>query len=65
MIAHPPFVGAAGFEPATPCSQSRYANRTALHPDDRQTVSGLNRVANIRDWANIANEYGVLPADKR
>ncbi len=26
-------VGVAGFEPATPCSQSRYANRTALHPD--------------------------------
>ena len=27
------FVGVAGFEPATPCSQSRCANRTALHPD--------------------------------
>ena len=25
-------VGVAGFEPATLCSQSRYANRTALHP---------------------------------
>ena len=25
-------VGAAGFEPATLCSQSRYANRTALCP---------------------------------
>ena len=27
------FVGVAGFEPATPCSQSRCANRTALHPE--------------------------------
>ena len=26
------FVGVAGFEPTTPCSQSRCANRTALHP---------------------------------
>ena len=26
-------VGVAGFEPATPCSQSRCANRTALHPE--------------------------------
>ncbi len=29
----PPWpVGETGFEPATPCSQSRCANRTALHP---------------------------------
>ena len=27
------FVGVAGFEPTTPCSQSRCANRTALHPE--------------------------------
>jgi hypothetical protein len=26
-------VGIPGFEPGTPCSQSRYANRTALHPE--------------------------------
>ena len=26
-------VGAKGFEPSTPCSQSRCANRTALHPE--------------------------------
>ena len=25
-------VGIPGFEPGTPCSQSRCANRTALHP---------------------------------
>ena len=28
------FVGIAGFEPATSCSQSRRDNRTTLHPDD-------------------------------
>ena len=28
------FVGVAGFEPTTPCSQSRCANRTALHPEN-------------------------------
>ena len=27
------FVGVKGFEPSTPCSQSRCANRTALRPD--------------------------------
>gem|GEM_PF-3544439 len=26
-------VGAKGFEPSTPCSQSRCANQTALRPD--------------------------------
>ncbi len=26
-------VGVKGFEPSTPCSQSRCANRTALRPD--------------------------------
>ena len=26
-------VGVTGFEPVTPCSQSRCANRTALHPE--------------------------------
>ena len=27
-------VGVEGFEPPTPCSQSRCANRTALHPEN-------------------------------
>ncbi len=27
-------IGVAGFEPTTPCSQSRCANRTALHPEE-------------------------------
>ncbi len=29
----PFFVGVVGFEPTTPCSQSRCANRTALYPE--------------------------------
>ena len=32
----PPLVGIPGFEPGTPCSQSRCANRTALHPETRR-----------------------------
>ena len=28
------FVGVKGFEPSTPCSQSRCANRTALRPEN-------------------------------
>jgi hypothetical protein len=31
-------VGAAGFEPAAPCSQSRCANRTALRPESFWTI---------------------------
>ena len=29
-------VGVKGFEPSTPCSQSRCANQTALHPELRE-----------------------------
>jgi hypothetical protein len=29
-------VGAAGFEPATSCSQGRRANQAALRPDTKQ-----------------------------
>ena len=32
--SHKTKVGAAGFEPATSCSQSRCANRAALCPDE-------------------------------
>ena len=34
-------VGVAGFEPATPCSQSRCANRTALHPEISGSMSNI------------------------
>ena len=33
-------VGVAGFEPATPCSQSRCASRTALCPDNHPAEKG-------------------------
>ena len=34
LYIRPPYcVGIPGFEPGTPCSQSRCANRTALHPE--------------------------------
>ena len=36
VVAYTPpklYVGVPGFEPGTPCSQSRCANRTALHPE--------------------------------
>ena len=35
------FVGATGFEPTTPCSQSRCANRTALRPVERTRKSEM------------------------
>ena len=34
------FVGVPGFEPGTSCSQSRRANRTALHPEKRCFLYG-------------------------
>ncbi len=34
-------VGVKGFEPSTPCSQSRCANQTALHPDNRPALQSL------------------------
>ncbi len=36
-------VGAAGFEPAAPCSQSRCANRTALRPENLRCISNARR----------------------
>ena len=42
-------VGVAGFEPATLCSQSRCANRAALHPDP---VKGLQRFEEITESQN-------------
>jgi hypothetical protein len=33
MIAHPPVVGVAGFEPATSWSQTRRDDRATLHPE--------------------------------
>ena len=38
------FVGETGFEPATPWSQTKCANRTALHPALCGMIIPLNRV---------------------
>ena len=48
-----PFVGVAGFEPATSCSQSRRDNRATLHPEyflKLELVS--NRFAAVRYSTN-------------
>ena len=45
-------VGETGFEPATPCSQSRCANRTALHPvvpDLRSRPYSLSQASTVPD----------------
>ena len=57
------FVGVAGFEPTTPCSQSRCANRTALHPETffLSLLSDSNqrpRDYKSRALANWAKEAG-------
>ena len=39
-LSFQPFVGVKGFEPSTPCSQSRCANRTALRPDSPFGLTG-------------------------
>jgi hypothetical protein len=36
VFVDPVFVGAAGFEPATSCSQSRHTNRAVLRPEWRR-----------------------------
>ena len=33
------FVGVAGFEPATSCSQSRHTNRTVLYPVQKASAN--------------------------
>ena len=38
-------VGVAGFEPTTPCSQSRCANRTALHPETFKRHKGTHYIS--------------------
>ena len=44
-------VGVAGFEPTTPCSQSRCANRTALHPEEHCfSEKALQRYCKFSIW---------------
>ncbi len=50
-------VGVAGFEPATPCSQSRCANRTALHPVN---LVAQNRGANKKKCFYIIKQILIF-----
>ena len=60
-------VGAAGFEPATYCSQSNRANQTALRPDAPYKISRGNGLFNFdgRDFraagGAAAVKLGALP----
>ena len=49
------FVGVAGFEPTTPCSQSRCANRTALHPESFWIALFFKSDAKVRLFFIFAN----------
>ena len=40
-------VGARGFEPPTPCSQSRYASQAALRPDIFYPLMGRMHFVNL------------------
>ena len=46
------FVGVAGFEPTTPCSQSRCANRTALHPESLLEVFSSKAMQRYASFLN-------------
>ena len=47
-------VGVVGFEPTTPCSQSRCANRAALHPDCRFESTAR--------WCRRQRRHAILPS---
>ena len=49
------FVGATGFEPTPPCSQSRCANRTALRPEMVRSFAKPN--AKIRVYGETAKGF--------
>ena len=70
-------VGVAGFEPTTPCSQSRCANRTALHPvgsgmRDSRCEPHMRRIFRLRGtkigaffgWANFFGEFPPHAAER-
>lgn len=52
-------VGVAGFELATPCSQSRYTNRTVLHPE-----IGCKSTTIFRLYKELSGFF-ALPHDSR
>ena len=43
-------VGVPGFEPGTPCSQSRCANRTALHPEGGEERKSSTKFQVSLEW---------------
>ncbi len=47
-------VGVKGFEPSTPCSQSRCANRTALRPERNKADGFIFRVQSYGDFCYCA-----------
>ena len=47
-------VGVAGFELATPCSQSRYTNRTVLHPESFFSKRGCKSTILSRYYQNFS-----------
>ena len=48
-------VGVPGFEPGTPCSQSRCASRTALCPDKLGGEGGIRTPGSLWDYDSLAN----------
>ena len=53
-------VGVAGFEPATPWSQTRCANRTALYPEFRGANVAIILVNIISLYYGVANLSGTV-----
>ena len=51
------FVGVAGFEPTTPCSQSRCANRTALHPETVLSLKSGAKVVHFFGLTNFSDDF--------
>ncbi len=49
------FVGIPGFEPGTPWSQTRCANRTALHPDEVSRREGDSNPRYGYPYGSLAN----------
>ncbi len=50
-------VGVAGFEPTTPCSQSRCANQTAPHPEQMNLFKCETKVHLFFLFANARNRF--------
>ena len=58
-LEHVPLVGMRGFEPPTPCSQSRCASQTAPHPDN----PALYPLSYLPSWWTGRESNPHLPAE--